>query len=358
VEVLTSVVWFTVGVLLIVLVVDSALRTFVLPRAAGTMLTRAVFLGLRGIFKSLTRWCRTYEARDRVMALYAPIGLLVLPTTWLVIVLFAYTAMFHALDVAPWERAFEMSGSSLLTLGFVAPGDLATNLLAFVEAATGLGLLALLISYLPTIYGAFSRREALVAQLAVRSSDPPSGVTILARAEAMERFDLLDDLWVPWQAWFSEVEETHTSLGVLSFFRSPRAHRSWITAAGAVLDAASLRLAVVDLPYAPQAGLCVRSGAFATQAIADYFGITFDPDPRPTDPVSISRVEFDDACQRLEAAGIPLVADRDQAWRDFAGWRVNYDRPVVGIAGLVMAPYAPWSSDRSLSDRQPSLRHP
>jgi hypothetical protein len=192
----------------------------------------------------------------------------------------------------------------------------------------------------------------------VRSSDPPSGVTILARAEAMERFDLLDDLWVPWQAWFSEVEETHTSLGVLSFFRSPRAHRSWITAAGAVLDAASLRLAVVDLPYAPQAGLCVRSGAFATQAIADYFGIAFDPDPRPTDPVSISRAEFDDACQRLEAAGIPLVADRDQAWRDFAGWRVNYDRPVVGIAGLVMAPYAPWSSDRSLSDRQPSLRHP
>ena len=180
-----------------------------------------------------------------------------------------------------------MSGSSLLTLGFVRPPDLATNVLAFVEAATGLGLLALLIAYLPTIYGAFSRREALVAQLAVRSSDPPSGVTILARAESMERFELLDDLWVPWQVWFSEVEETHTSLGVLSFFRSPRAHRSWITAAGAVLDAASLRLAVVDLGFVPQAGLCVRSGAFALQAVADYFDIAFDPDPMPTDPISI-----------------------------------------------------------------------
>ena len=35
--------------------------------------------------------------------------------------------------------------------------------------------------------------------------------------------------------------ETHTSLAVLSFFRSPNPHRSWITAAGAVLDAAALR---------------------------------------------------------------------------------------------------------------------
>ena len=78
---------------------------------------------------------------------------------------------------------------------------------------------------------------------------------------------------------------------------------------------------------------------------------------RPTRSAS-SRSEFDDACDRLEAAGIPLVADRDQAWRDFAGWRVNYDRPLVGIAGLVMAPYAPWSSDRSLRYRGPALAAP
>lgn len=34
------------------------------------------------------------------------------------------------------------------------------------------------------------------------------------------------------------------------------------------------------------------------------------------------------------------------AWRDFAGWRVNYDTVLVALAGLTMAPYAPWSSDR------------
>jgi hypothetical protein len=351
-EVAAEIAWFAVGVLVLFVVVDSALRTFVLPRGVAPILTRVVFVGLRNAFDTLARTRRTYDGRDRIMALYAPIGLLVLPLTWLVFVIGAFTAMFHALGVSGFQRAFEMSGSSLFTLGFVRPPDLATTTLAFVEATTGLALLALLIAYLPTIYGAFSRREVLVAQLAARSTEPPTGVSVLVRSQEMERFDLLGDLWVPWQLWFAELEETHTSLGVLSFFRSPRAHRSWITSCGAVLDAASLRLAAVELPFDPQAGLCVRSGFFALNAVAEYFHLEFSPDAAPTDPISISRAEFDDACDALAAAGIPIHADRDQAWRDFAGWRVNYDQPLLGLAGLLMAPYAPWSSDRSLRTRR------
>ncbi len=49
---------------------------------------------------------------------------------------------------------------------------------------------------------------------------------------------------------------------------------------------------------------------------------------------------------RLAAEGIPLKADREQAWRDFAGWRVNYDSCVLGLAQMVLAPRAPWTSDR------------
>ena len=350
-----KVLWFAGGVFLVVLVIDSAVRTFMLPRGENAFTTRAVFVGLREVFNRLARLTRTYEGRDRIMALYAPVGLLVLPLVWLLLVMAAFTAMFHALGVRGFERAFEMSGSSMFTLGFVRPPDLPTTVLAFFEAASGLTLLALLISYLPTIYGAFSRREVLVSQLAVRAGEPPSGVEVLARAQRMERFQLLDEMWVQWQQWFAEVEETHTSLAVLSFFRSPLSHRSWVTASGAVLDAASLRLAAVDLPFDPQAGFCLRGGVFALRAVASYFGLPFDPDPAPTDATSISEEEFLDACDRLVAATIPIRADREQAWRDFNGWRVNYDQVLIGLAGLVMAPYAPWSSDRSLRYRRPTF---
>jgi len=49
-----------------------------------------------------------------------------------------------------------------------------------------------------------------------------------------------------------------------------------------------------------------------------------------------------------------LKADRDQAWLDFAGWRVNYDTVLLALAELTMAPYAPWSSDRSTPTHRPS----
>ena len=45
-------------------------------------------------------------------------------------------------------------------------------------------------------------------------------------------------------------------------------------------------------------------------------------------------------------AEVPLRSDRDQAWRDYAGWRVNYDTVLLALADLIMAPYAPWTSDR------------
>ena len=344
------------GVTLVVAVLDSALRTFVLPRGARTPLTRAVFIAVRAVFDALLRPAKTYERRDRIMALYAPIGLLSLVLVWLVMVIGGYTLIFRALTVDTWQHAFELSGSSVFTLGVLAPPDHAGSFaLVMSEAAVGLAMIALLIAYLPTIYGAFSRREVLVAKLAVRAGTPPSGAQLLSRAQAMRRFNLLDELWTEWQTWFAELEETHTSLAVLSFFRSPQPERSWVTAAGAVLDAAALYNSVVAVPWSPNAGAMVRSGFVALRSIAGYFRIPYDPDPSPTDPISIAREEFDAVVAEFEAAHLPLRDDREQAWRDFQGWRVNYDSVLIALAGLTMAPYAPWSSDRSIY-RRPGLR--
>lgn len=356
-EVLGDIGLVVVGVALIAAVLDSALRTFVLPRGARTPLTRLVFDGLRMVFDLMARPARTYERRDRVMALYAPIGLLLLVGVWTVMVITGFTLIFRVVSVHTWERALELSGSSFFTLGMVSPPErVADYALVFSEAAAGLGLLALLISYLPTIYNAFSRREVLVAKLAVRGGNPASGIEILTRAQRMQRFNLLDEVWTEWQTWFAELEETHTSLGMLSFFRSPQPDRSWVTAAGAVLDAAALYNSVLAVPWSPNAGACVRGGFTSLRTIAGYFDIPYDADPAPTDAISITRDEFDEACEAFEEARIPLHDDRDQSWRDFQGWRVNYDSVLLALAGLTMAPYAPWSSDRSMYRRPGIVR--
>ena len=159
-------------------------------------------------------------------------------------------------------------------------------------------------------------------------------------------------LWATWEDWFAEIAETHTTFAVLAFFRSPNPDRSWITAAGAVLDGAALANSTLSIPWSPEAGLCIRAGYLALRELADLYGIAYNPDPTPDGPISISREEFDEAYRRLGGAGVPIRPDHERAWRDFAGWRVNYDSVLLALAGLTMAPYAPWSSDRSLRVRR------
>jgi len=345
------------GAVLIITVLDSAIRTFVLPRGASTPLTRAVFVGLRGAFSLFARESHTYARRDRVMALYAPIGLLALVFVWAVLVIIGFALIFAtSVDARSWREAFELSGSSFFTLGFVLPpDDVPSFVVSFLEAGTGLVLLALLIAYLPTIYNAFSRREVAVARMATLAGTPPSGVELLERFSAIGWNDRLSDVWSEWEVWFAELSETHTSLAVLSFFRSPSPDRSWVTAAGAVLDGASLAQSTLSIPWSPQAGLCIRSGSLALREIAAYFDLPFDADPDPGDAISIAREEFDAAYERLGSMGAPVRPDRERAWRDFAGWRVNYDAVLIMLAGLTMAPYAPWSSERSLRYQRPSV---
>ena len=348
-----DVVLAVVGIALIVIVFDAALRTFVLPRGVAPLLTRQYFRVARRVFDAFARESKSYETRDRVMALYAPLGLFGLVFLWMAIDILGFSMLYKgALGIASWHRAFELSGSSFFTLGFVGvPPGIPSYVLVFIEAASGLGLLALLIAYLPTIYNAFSRRELAVAKLATRAGSPPSAVELLTRYHAIGWNDQLPELWAQWEDWFADVAETHTSLGVLSFFRSPNPDRSWVTAAGALLDAASLAQSTLAIPWSPQAGLCIRSGTLAFREIATFYRIPFDPDPRPDDPISIARSEYDEAYERLGGAGVPVRPNRERAWRDFAGWRVNYDSVLLSLAGLTMAPYAPWSSDRSLRYR-------
>lgn len=136
--------------------------------------------------------------------------------------------------------------------------------------------------------------------LEVRAGSPPSAVEMIKRYSRLNRLDQLGELWTSWEAWFVDIEESHTSLGALPFFRSPQPHRSWVTAAGAVLDGASLVLSAVDTPRDTQADLCIRAGYLALGYIASFFRISYNPTPAPTDPISISRAEFDAALDELE----------------------------------------------------------
>jgi hypothetical protein len=340
------------GTLLVFATLYSAVRSFVLPRASVDPIPHAVFVATRALFGLRTRQEATYEGKDRIMALYAPVSLLMLPIAWLALIGAGFIAIFEAVVQRGWYDAALRSGS-LLTFGFVAPTGAVVAALVFAEAAVGLALLSLFLAYLPTMYTAFSRRELAVTMLEVRAGAPPSGVELLRRYESLGWRGRLPQLWEEWERWFVDVGETHTSLAALTHFRSPKAHRCWVTAAGAVLDAAALRLAAVDLPTDPFPTLCLDAGQRALTDVAQFFRL-LERDWRDVTPgaadgttgIHVRREEFERALDVLAEAGVPIRADRDGAWREFAALRSGYEGPLFGLCQLVMAPSAPWSSDR------------
>ena len=332
---------FVLGSVLVLRAILSAVRTFVLPRASNDFITGAAFRMTRRAFLLFAGASKSYATRDRLMAFFGPMSLIVLPAVWLLIVLVGYTALFWAIGVNPLYEAFAISGSSLLTLGFDRPAVPGGDALAFSEAVIGLGLLALLISYLPTIYGAFARRELLVSLLEVRADTPPSPLVLITRFHRLRGLEHLHEAWERWEPWFAELEESHTSLPVLVHYRSQQPEHSWVNAAGAMLDSAAIVRSSVAIPMDVQADLMIRAGYLALRRIAGFFDIGYEPNPAPDMPTSIDRGRFERAIDVLARAGVPIVPDRDQAWRDFNGWRVNYDQALRGLEQLTIAP-TPW----------------
>lgn len=347
---------FLIGVIGILITVNSALRTFVVPRSSRDFITGIVFISFRRFLNIGLRRITSYEQRDSIMAYYAPISLMLLLPTWYTLMTLSYMLMYWAVGHGSFYQSFLLSGSSLLTLGFAGADNIAELILVYTEATMGLLMVALLIAYIPTIYTAFSRREFQVTRLEIRAGSPPSPVEFILRHARLNRLDSLTDVWKTWEEWFTDITETHTSLAALVFFRSPTHDKSWVTAAGVVMDTAALIRSTVDVPVDRQADICIRAGYLALRGIADFFGIPYNATATfPEVDISIRRDEFDAVYDIFLNEGIRLK-EREQAWQDYAGWRVNYDTVLIAMCRITMAPYAMWSSDRTEAWNQ--LYHP
>ncbi len=358
VGVLARVLAFVAGASMVIWVVRAAVWTVVVPRPEQVWLTRALFLVVRRPFEWVARRATTDGQREAVRGRFAPTTLLLMPVTWVLGVWLGFVPIYWALGAEPVGEEFVLSGSSVTTLGFSRPNEGPALAAAVIEAVIGLGLVALLISFLPTIYGHFSRREHLVVKLGMRGGTPPTPAELIIRHHRLGRLDQLDDWWSEWEDWFIELEESHTSYPALVHFRSIDDDRSWLTATGSLLDAAGLRASTLDLPRQSRVELTIRSGYLALRSIADYFGLPHHRQPQPDDPISVHKAEFDAVYEELRAAGVALKPDQEQCWRDWAGWRVNYDKVLLELCALVQPPPALWSSDRMADLPRLRTRHP
>jgi hypothetical protein len=329
---------------LVITTVSGAIRSFVLPRNESVRLNMFVFGGVRALFDFAARRASTFAHRDRIMAHYAPVGLVALPIGWLALVGLGYTGIYWALGVDGFTKSYELSGSSLLTLGTTTEAGFIINVFSYSEATIGLLLLTLLISYLPTIYQAFSRREIVVAQIELRAGTPPVASGLLRWLGHDGDFTNDDTQWLAWEEWLVEIDESHTSLPVLAFFRSPQAGRSWVTAAGLVLDTANLLFSALDVPRSRQVELTFTAGCLAVNRVRRFFDHKAETEPaelRTPEEVAAAnpgRLAFAKTWQELREAGLPLRADEEAAWQHYQERRSRYGSSIEFLSQLLLAP--------------------
>jgi len=213
---------------------------------------------------------------------------------------------------------------------------------------TGIITVTLQIAYLPTLYSAFNRRENEVALLNARAGVPSWGPELLARTHyalgsGVSTIDTLPDLYGRWERWAADVAESHATYLSLVRFRSPKPLSSWVTALLAVLDSAALFLALSpkEAPVVP-ARLCLRSGLLCFNEVASAMGIKIPDVPGAPAVISLSYGEFLDAIARMREVNFPIEREPEEAWPDFVGWRVNYERAAYAVAAAVDA----WAASR------------
>jgi len=336
------------GIVVLIGNAASVIRVLIVPRPAASGPTTWSARIIRFGFRQFAGLSRTYVTKDRVLALSEPIALLSLLASWLAITVLGFGLVTWGLNDLSIGAAFAQSGSSVFTLGFATDRHSGGQAVDFVAAASGMVLVALQIAYLPTLYGAYNRRETLVTLLESRAGAPAWGPEVLIRHQLVGLIGNLPALFADWEQWAADVTESHTSYPSLLYFRSPRSQNSWVVSIIAVMDAAALSLALDPEGAPKEARMCVRMGFTCLRDIAQVSRINYDADPSPDSDIALPRSEFDAAVARLDEIGYPITRSPDEAWAHFKGWRINYESTGYALAQLVDAPPAWWTGPRRL----------
>jgi hypothetical protein len=349
------------GVFLIAVALRDVFQGVIVPRAENTTLRVSRYL-MRGMWHVWPRiayrmYPRDATRRENFLGTFAPFHLVTLLATWVVMLVIGWGLVFYGLrgglhpqDVS-FGSALYYAGSSLLTIGYgdIVARSAATRILSLVAAASGLGTVAVVTSFLFSIFGSFQERERFVVTIGARAGVPPSGVGLLiVHAYAGLRGDAAQ-VFRDGQAWTAMVMESHLAYPILMMFRSSHDYESWVGTLGSLMDAAALVISTLDpetlvnAQSRGQARIMYDLGRHLAADFAEYFGLRrYSSHSGP----GIERGEFDMACEQLQEAGFQLI-DRDAAWTEFSRLRHAYGPPFNAMARWLEIPPVQWVGDRS-----------
>jgi len=367
------------GIALILLVAQDAFETIVLPRRVTRRirLTKLFYRVTQHGWNSIGRLIRSSARRDSFRGYMAPLSLLALLIFWAALFILGYGLLLWGLalplsavgNTVSFPTYLYLSSTTFFTLGLgdVSPLPGVGRFLLVSEAALGFIFLALMISYIPVLYQAFSRRELRISLLDARAGSPGTAVELLRRNCAGKTGEGVEELRLllhEWEVWCADILESHLSYPILAFYRSQHEQQSWVGALTIILDTCALVLTTIDSDSTTGAPVQAAKFTFAMarHAVVDLAQVL---NISPSTAVNrLSSAEFTQLQDILVTAGIHLRESR-KSEQKLSELRTTYEPFVSALARRIQVSLPPWIPPKDTlddwqtsawDDRFPSIR--
>ena len=345
------------GIVLLAAILWDGFETIILPRRVTHRFRLArLFYRYSWIpWRAAAKRMKPAKRREAFLSVYGPLSLLLLFALWAAGLIFGF-GLLHwaagsALVSSPEKTTFwtdiYMSGTTFFTLGLgdIAPHTPSARFITVFESGTGFGFLAIVISYLPVLYGAFSRREANISLLDARAGSPPTAAELVRRHVRSRNLETLGQFLRAWEVWAAELMESHLSFPVLCYFRSQHDNQSWLAALTTILDTCALLISCAEGALLWQAQLTF---AISRHALVDLAQVMKVP---PKHPISERLSEHDFECLRdlLASALAParITPDAGQKLHDL---QLMYEPYLAGFSERLLMPCPPWKAATRVAD--------
>jgi hypothetical protein len=347
------VIYTIVGFLIIALTLLEAFETIILPRRVTRRfrMTRLFYVSTWRPWRAIARLMGV-KSRETFISFYGPLSLLVLFAVWATFLILGFGLMFYSAarfdpTHPPLQTCFYLSGTTFFTLGLgdVTPHTSAERVMAVFESGLGFGFLALIISYLPVIYQAFSKREVSIVLLDARAGSPPTASELLQRHSGPDGVEALQTLFQDWEHWSAELLESHISYPVVSYFRSQHSNESWLAALTAILDSTALLITTSEGPCSRQAQLTF---AMCRHTIVDLSQV-FHAQPYSNDPDRLPPSELARLRAALREVGFKLHED-EASTAKLNELRRMYEPYVYALSRYLYVTLPPWILEKKITD--------
>lgn len=341
-----------IGAFMVATVFLDLLNTLVATRThpGRFWLTSVVYRFTWNLNRAIASALPTDRLKTSFLANYAPITLLVLLGAWVIQQIIGFGLIWWGLGgVSGSEGIVDStyySGVVYFTLGFgeVVPTSTVPRIGALFEAMSGVITTALLIGYLPSLYGAYSERERKLMTLDDGSEGriTPTNL-VIARAPGADAAQLIA-YFKEWEDWIAGVLETHTAFPMLRLFRSKHDGQSWITALGLISDAA-LHCQLIRETRDREPYWCLRRAIRLFDELTESYDISeyeaaFDAASDP-DSSESGESQFRALYDQLEAHGFDLI-DYDDGVAASIDLRRRYAPALEFLIDHYVAPRGFW----------------